>query len=194
MTSSDIKTLLRRRLLARRQHVSEDEMQAVNARIVAQTIQTIDWPNIHSLHSYAPISSQREVETWSLFEYAWQHWPRIRTAAAGTLQGTLPQSWFVDQNTLWQRGHPPIAKDASSVSRDYQFDVIIIPLIGFDSSGYRLGYGGGYYDRFLKTQQSAQTIGLGMACCFLGSDLPHEPHDIPLQWVITETHRYRCGR
>jgi 5-formyltetrahydrofolate cyclo-ligase len=64
-------------------------------------------------------------------------------------------------------------------------DAIIIPLVGFDRSGYRLGYGGGYYDRTLAAlAPRPPCIGLGFADAELSTIYP-QPHDIPLDLIVT---------
>lgn len=62
-------------------------------------------------------------------------------------------------------------------------DLIIVPAVALDPAGNRLGRGKGFYDRLLR-RTSAATIGVGFACQLL-PDLPAEPHDVPLDLVIT---------
>jgi 5-formyltetrahydrofolate cyclo-ligase len=66
---------------------------------------------------------------------------------------------------------------------------LIVPLVGFDAQCYRLGYGGGYYDRTLAalTEQSARPfcVGLGYGMHRLDSIRP-QPHDIPLDMIVTD--------
>lgn len=65
-------------------------------------------------------------------------------------------------------------------------DIVIMPLLGFDQHGTRLGYGGGYYDRTLAhMKKSPRLIGLAFAAQEL-SDIPRDSHDVPLDAVITE--------
>lgn len=64
------------------------------------------------------------------------------------------------------------------------FDVVIVPVLAFDNDNHRLGQGGGWYDRFLATQPQAQTIGLAHA--EFKTTFPHETHDIPLDFIVTE--------
>jgi 5-formyltetrahydrofolate cyclo-ligase len=64
------------------------------------------------------------------------------------------------------------------------FDLILVPLLAFDALGYRLGYGGGYYDTFLA--DCTYKIALGVAFPFQCiAKVPTEPHDIKLDGVIT---------
>lgn len=66
-------------------------------------------------------------------------------------------------------------------------DIVIMPLLGFDSDGTRLGYGGGYYDRTLASMHKRpKLIGLAFAAQELPF-IPRESHDVPLDAIITET-------
>lgn len=64
--------------------------------------------------------------------------------------------------------------------------LLIIPLVGFDSACYRLGYGGGYYDRTIAAASPRPVcVGLGFSSAELPSIHP-QPHDIPMQMIVTE--------
>ena len=67
-------------------------------------------------------------------------------------------------------------------------DVILVPLLAFDAEGYRLGYGGGFYDRTLsKAMLERQVVAVGLAFAAQGTEtLPREDHDQKLNWIITE--------
>ncbi|HEY9549863.1 MAG TPA: 5-formyltetrahydrofolate cyclo-ligase, partial [Kiloniellaceae bacterium] len=61
---------------------------------------------------------------------------------------------------------------------------LLVPLVGFDPAGYRLGYGGGYYDRTLAALDPRPlTIGVGYACGRLATIYP-QPHDIPMDVIV----------
>ncbi|HEY5337278.1 MAG TPA: 5-formyltetrahydrofolate cyclo-ligase, partial [Rhizomicrobium sp.] len=68
-------------------------------------------------------------------------------------------------------------------------DIVLVPLLAFDAEGYRLGYGGGFYDRTLEALRAKHTIhAIGIA--YAGQEiksLPHESHDQRLDAVLTET-------
>lgn len=71
-------------------------------------------------------------------------------------------------------------------------DVLIIPLVGFDNDGYRLGYGGGYYDRTISAfRQQPTLIGVGYELSRLDSIQP-QPHDIPMDYIVTEAGVTNC--
>jgi 5-formyltetrahydrofolate cyclo-ligase len=63
-------------------------------------------------------------------------------------------------------------------------DVLLVPLLAFDATGHRLGYGGGYYDRTIAGL-NAVTIGIAYAGQEVSS-IPHEPHDRRLDFLLTE--------
>ena len=64
--------------------------------------------------------------------------------------------------------------------------IFLVPLLAFDASGTRLGYGGGFYDRSLKALPGARAIGVAYAGQEVPS-LPRAPHDHPLDAVLTES-------
>lgn len=66
-------------------------------------------------------------------------------------------------------------------------DLVLMPLLGFDAAGTRLGYGGGYYDRTLATMaRKPLLVGLAFDIQELSS-IPRQDHDVPLDAVVTET-------
>lgn len=65
-------------------------------------------------------------------------------------------------------------------------DALVVPMIGFDQKGYRLGYGGGYFDRTLAAM-APRPLAIGVAFEILRlDDLHPQPHDIPMDFVVTE--------
>jgi 5-formyltetrahydrofolate cyclo-ligase len=91
---------------------------------------------------------------------------------------------------LWRPGAPmqrgfwniPVPAEREAVEPD----ALIVPLVGFDERGFRLGYGGGYYDRTLAAARRRPfCIGVGYVWAGLDSICP-QPHDIPMDVVVTE--------
>lgn len=92
---------------------------------------------------------------------------------------------------LWQPGTPLYPSGFGTLAPDALApcatpDVIIVPLLGFDSLGTRLGYGGGYYDRTIAALvRRPRLIGLAFACQQLAA-IPRRDHDVPLDAMVTE--------
>ena len=93
----------------------------------------------------------------------------------------------------------PAATCPTLYPRDFQGALILVPGLAFDDQGFRVGYGGGYYDRFLASLQEAGvsvvTVGAVLSPCRT-TRLPRDPHDIPVDYVIderriTDTHGIR---
>ena len=74
-------------------------------------------------------------------------------------------------------------------------DVLLSPLLAFDRQGYRLGYGGGFYDRTLARLRSLKpVVAIGLALDEQRVDaVPHADYDEPLDWVLTPSGPVRCG-
>ncbi|MBI4921832.1 MAG: 5-formyltetrahydrofolate cyclo-ligase [Devosia nanyangense] len=85
---------------------------------------------------------------------------------------------------LYEAGFGTLAP--SELSPQVEPDVIIMPLLGFDKRGTRLGYGGGYYDRTLvRLGKKPRLVGIAFAAQELDA-IPREPHDVPLDVIVTE--------
>ena len=121
---------------------------------------------------------------------------------------TTKESWglprCVGKSLVWHRWQPsePLEKgaygilepNANSPTLEAQdVDLILIPGVGCDRQGYRLGYGGGFYDRMLSSPQwqNKPTIGIFFEFALV-SELPVDSWDIPLQGVCTELGFHSC--
>lgn len=74
-------------------------------------------------------------------------------------------------------------------------DVLMVPLLAFDRRGWRLGYGGGFYDRTLQTLRASKPI-LAVGLCYGEQEVdavPHLDYDQPLDWVLTPSGPIRCS-
>ena len=86
--------------------------------------------------------------------------------------------------SLYESGFGTLAP--SELAPKAEPDVVIMPLLAFDSRGTRLGYGGGYYDRTLASMKKRpRLVGLAFAAQELDR-IPREAHDVPLDAVVTE--------
>jgi 5-formyltetrahydrofolate cyclo-ligase len=91
----------------------------------------------------------------------------------------------------WGIPEPKIHKNKVSPS---QLDMVLVPMLGFDSHLNRLGYGKGHYDHFLaQTRPDCLKIGICFDLGLVEEGIPAEPHDFPLDAVITESAIYRSS-
>ena len=74
-------------------------------------------------------------------------------------------------------------------------DVLLVPMLAFDRAGYRLGYGGGFYDRTLeKLRKLKRVAAIGVAYqAQMVDQVPIGPYDAPLDFVMTEQETFSCG-
>jgi len=74
-------------------------------------------------------------------------------------------------------------------------DVLFVPLLGFDRAGFRVGYGGGFYDRTLEAlRRTGPRLAIGLAFAAQEvAQIPRDEHDQRLDWIVTETETIRVG-
>ncbi|QUH18732.1 5-formyltetrahydrofolate cyclo-ligase [Alkaliphilus sp. B6464] len=73
-------------------------------------------------------------------------------------------------------------------------DLVIVPGVAFDKNGYRIGYGGGYYDRFLpRLPEKTTTISLAFEMQLIDK-VPTSQYDLPVQYIITEEQFIKCKK
>jgi 5-formyltetrahydrofolate cyclo-ligase len=152
---------LRKKHKALRLNMSAPDVADKSLVICRKLYDKVDWPKIKNLHIYKPFSRLNEVNTAELLARVRSEHPVIDIVAAGS------------------------SKNASFPNQ--RFDLVIVPVLAFDKDNYRLGWGGGWYDRFLAGQPQALKIGLCFQNGFVEGGLPHEPHDIALDKIVTET-------
>ena len=136
--------------------------------------------------SYMPVKS--EVDLRSLLEkYPGKSWvlPRILPEETHSM---CFHPYDPQRLTIHPFGMAEPASDLPVVSPE-QIELALVPGLAFDRNGWRLGYGGGYYDRFLREFGG---ISLGVVYdVLLLENLPRDKHDMPMQWLASENMLYR---
>jgi 5-formyltetrahydrofolate cyclo-ligase len=140
-------------------------------------------------HIAAFLSFDGELDTGPLIERLWQlgkqvYLPVLHPFSPGNLlfMHYTPQTPLVSNRFKI----PEPALDVRHVLPVSLLDVVLTPLVAFDSAGQRLGMGGGFYDRTLQNWQHSGTYPLGIAHdCQRVTALPVEQWDIPLPEIIT---------
>ena len=147
-----------------------------------------------TIHVFLPIERQNEVDTWPIIHGIWANHRNLCLAASVTKipENRLvhyplsPQTPLVENN--W--GIPEPIDSGQSPIVPASFDLILVPLLAFDQQGQRVGYGGGYYDRFLaECRPDCLTVGLSLFEPV--EQIEHvEPTDVPLKACLTAEQVY----
>ncbi|OIN56996.1 5-formyltetrahydrofolate cyclo-ligase [Arsenicibacter rosenii] len=151
------KASLRKTYLARRKALSRDTVNAWSAQIAGTVMAQFpvwqqSFPEPVRVHCFLPITRQNEVDTWPVIRWLWQQ-PGAEVIVPVTdfgggslahvrLQPDTPlitNAYGIQEPDLTH--HKPVSPDA--------LDVVLVPLLVADQQGQRVGYGGGFYDRFL---------------------------------------------
>ncbi len=175
---------LRREMVARRAALSVAEHDALSARIVAHALAALPAPVVAAF--CWPIKHEPDVRGLLA---AWAR-AGVRTA--------LPVVVAEGQPLAFREWTPetPLAPDRYGIPTPTAGewltpDLILLPLNGFDAAGYRLGYGGGYFDRTLAALAPRPlAVGVGFEINRVGSIRP-EAHDQRLDWIVTENGAFR---
>ena len=174
------KAALRSQLQASLAKLDEETVRAGSAA-VARKVMAL--PEIGAgQHVLVCLSFGVELDTWSLLEIMVREGVRVhvpRMVRRGRRLHIHPYPCPLERLSFGLQ-QPP--KDAPTVPAD-TLDAALLLGLAYDRRGYRLGHGGGYFDRFLA-QHDLLAIGLGHDLQLLES-LPTEEHDVPLHRVIT---------
>lgn len=176
---------IRRLFLDIRQDLSEDDVHIKSEAIVDQVFQLSAFQDASFVHSYVPITKNKEVDTSNLLKHSLGSEKKVvvpKMLGDGKLRHLEIQSLDDLQENSWGVPEPNKGKEIPAET----LDLIIVPMVAGDRFKNRLGYGKGYYDRFLE-KSSATTIGLLFDCQVYKKKLPVEDFDIPLDILITES-------
>lgn len=153
------KRTLRKEALAKRTTLSEQEVEVLNEKLLNE-FKRLNFSKVNSIHIFLPIVVKKEPNTFLMIEWLQKHHPEIVII--------VPKADF---DTNMMSNYVFTTKD-DLITNQYQIpepqegeafltapDMVIVPLLAFDEKGYRVGYGKGFYDRFLQGI-STQKIGL----------------------------------
>lgn len=138
------------------------------------------------------VSNVPEVDTWQIIRQGWLEGKQIAVPKCAPAERGLnfyQLTAFTELEKVYYNLYEPIPSTARLVERT-EMDLILIPGLAFDCSGSRLGFGGGYYDRFLAGYDG-KTAALAFSQQLV-EELPKEPHDLPMMRIITEDEMILC--
>jgi 5,10-methenyltetrahydrofolate synthetase len=183
----------RTRLLPRRIEAASDA--AIGEALTDRLDTLISQFNPHSIGFYWPLRGEFDARAWIT---AWLDANASRRAALPIIpERHAPlafRAWTPE--APMREGHHRIPEPASQEA--IVPDLLLVPCVGFDRDGYRLGYGGGYYDRTLAAWPGTAlpvTVGIAYEACRIDDGvLAREAHDLPLDAVVTEAATHLTAR
>ena len=191
-TASLEKQRLREDRLAAREALSEQERSVLDDRITQKLLATSEYAEATTVLTYVSVSS--EVSTRMFIEHA------LRDGKTVAVPRCLPGHCLgfaaitsLDQLTAAPFGLLEPPKELQALTEE-QMDVsiCIVPALLVDTKGYRLGYGAGFYDRFLSTYPGKK-ICLAYQQNLSRTTLPHTAFDVAVDVVITESEVLTCA-
>lgn len=171
----------RKRLLATRSALSDEEHRQRDARIVDNLEASLGGTAISCLSAYWPVRGEPDLRPW-LAQLPARGTTLALPVVVGPARPLEFREWLADaplRSALWDIHEP----DGGHLVDP---DVVLVPVVGFDRAGYRLGYGGGYFDRTLAARiPRPHVIGIGYAFSELPTIHP-QAHDIPMDLIVTD--------
>lgn len=156
------KSQLRQAYRARRASLSEEAYRQKNQQLAERLLAT--YPFAGTVHCFLPAEKQREVDTWPIIRRLWTM-PRVRVLAprccpsGNKLAHHRLSSDTPLENNRWDIPEPTDSPEYPASTVDW----VLVPLLAFDQRGHRVGYGKGFYDRFLaECRPDARKIGLSL--------------------------------
>lgn len=185
------KPALRKYYLSKRKALSQIEVLAKSQAIVELFFQHFKLDTVKYLHTFLPISKQNEINTFLLIERLQIEFPQVQIVVPKSIPETYQMEHFLyNKEALVENkwGIPePIFGELISPEK---MSIVLIPLLIFDEQGNRVGYGKGFYDRFLQTC-SSELIKIGL-CLEEPIDKIEDVNefDVKLDYCITPNRLY----
>jgi 5-formyltetrahydrofolate cyclo-ligase len=178
---------LRQQMQQKRARYTAAELQEWSSRITGHFFDHFALTDYKTIHVFLPILRKKEIDTWQIIRQLQMNHPHIRIAVSvsNTVECTLDHFWLKPETKLQENkwGIPePVQAEGITVA---DIDMVLVPLLAFDRLGHRVGYGKGFYDRFLASCQPG-TIKIGLSLEAVGHQVAdvHEG-DVVLDYVIT---------
>ena len=192
------KKTLREQLISKRYRLHSDRVAAISKNINKRIINWQVWKDANCVHIYVT-GKRNEIDTFPLLRESLKSGKRVfvpqilskgetplRNICVGRNSMTVIEIFCLEELADEYWGIPQPIFDAKKGETDWsEIDLVIVPGLAFDQSGHRIGYGSGYYDRFLPELRS-ESVGL-CSSENLFEILPRAKHDVQVDYVMTET-------
>ena len=181
------KAEIRKRILEVRRSLTVDEVEVKSEAILQNVLKTPEYIEADNILLYA--DHHNEVITRGIFEDALMRKKRVYFPKADSFTNTMVFYRTASAAQL-EKGFMGILEPKENIQLRYRFcanedTLVILPGVAFDTAGFRIGYGKGYYDKFLSSKRQLSTMALAFACQIV-EELPREAHDIKMDKIVTE--------
>lgn len=184
MNTYFIKKDLRDRMKKRRADIAHDEKAEMSAAIISSLTELDEYRQARALLTYVPLRT--EVDTYPLIEQALKDGKRV--AVPRCIEGkSHMEFYFIHGVNELEKGSFSLLEPRPRRERLYTDHIgfCVLPGLAFDRKGTRLGYGSGYYDRFLQKFKGI-TAGVCFSPLLSEKPLPTGRYDIPANIVVTD--------
>jgi 5-formyltetrahydrofolate cyclo-ligase len=181
----DDKARLRRQARQIRGTTSPQTLQAAGRAVAPRVLAWLEQMGARSVLVY--VSVRRELPTGPTLQALWA---RGLTVAVPRIEGQTMQARRLSSDDVLVDGAFGVPTSEGPLVE--RIDAVLCPGLSFTVDGARLGYGGGFYDRFLATHPHALPAGLCVDEAVVDW-LPVEPHDVRMHTLVTPTRRLRCN-
>ena len=170
---------LRRAIRERKRAMTEEEIVSRSARLGELFAQSEAYRNAATIYGYLPYN--QEVRTVPMLEQAIRDGKKV---AVPKVYGDIMKFIYLEDLTQVEKGYAGIPEPIADEPVAYdETALVLMPGLAFDPQGHRIGYGGGFYDKFLAAEPNHPTLAL----CYEFQMLPQldtEEHDIPVNTVL----------
>ena len=159
------KAQIRKIYIQKRLVLSEGEFAQLNQKICDRFFTGVDLSFINVLHTFIPIEKQREVNTWLIIERIRREFPNVRISIPriNNQTSTIESFYFEGLHQLEKNTWDIMEPKQGIPTPIEKVDIVLVPLLAFDRKGNRVGYGRGFYDKFLATcPERASKVGLSL--------------------------------
>ena len=188
------KSELRKHYLSKRKAISVEEIAIKSQRITNLFFKNFDLSEVKYLHIFLPIIKHNEINTWLIIKYLQQNFPEINIIIPKIIpENSELENYLFDEKTLIENAWgilEPSGENQEKILPEY-IDLVIIPLLIFDKNGNRVGYGKGFYDRFLQ-QCKPETLKIGLCLEEAIEEIEDiNEFDAKMEFCITPTKIYK---
>lgn len=136
--------------MAQRRALTQDEVEGYSRNLLEQFV-LLDFSGVRCIHVFLPIAEKKEPDTFLLIDWLVAEHPEIRIVVprADFDTALMSSHVYVGREDL-QENLYRILEPQKGELHTGEVDLVLVPLLAFDLRGYRVGYGKGFYDRFLE--------------------------------------------